>query len=521
MSILNKHITLILLAAVIGMPCLADLRLASLFSDGMVLQREQKVAVWGWADAGAEVTVSFAGQQVSGRAAADGKFMVRLEAMQASAEPAILIVSAGDEKVEISNVLVGEVWLCSGQSNMQMAVKEAKDYEIEKASADYPLLRMFTVEQKTSLSIQQECNGSWAVCSPETVGGFSAVAYFFGREIHRELGVPVGLIHSSWGGSPVEAWSPMESLEKFPTALEYKAEMDHKAESFDEVAAKQHNERVWAEYNRKVEIAKANKTKWPAWVEKKIHPLKSHRYPANLYNTMIHPLVPYGLRGVIWYQGENNTRTIRDALVYRDLLENMVTVWRSEWSADFPFYAVQLVNFKKPTEDPVEDTGWTFVREGILQFSREVAGAGMAIGIDVGDAKDIHPKDKQTIGYRLARQALVKTYGKSGVPGGPVYRSMEKDGSKIIIRFDDVGSGLVEQGGEPLKWFAIAGKDQKFFAAPAAIVEDTVIVCSEQVPDPVAVRYAWANNPAGCNLFNKEGFPAAPFRTDDWPPVEE
>jgi sialate O-acetylesterase len=199
----------------------------------------------------------------------------------------------------------------------------------------------------------------------------------------------------------------------------------------------------------------------------------------------------------------------------------MVSEWRSDWNADFPFYAVQLVNFKKPTADPVEDTGWTFVRECILKCSLEVPGVGMAVGIDAGEADDIHPKNKQIIGYRLARQALVKTYGKDGVAGGPIYKAMEKEGSKIIIRFDDVGSGLVGQGGEPLKWFAIAGEDRKFFHAPASIVDDTVVVCSENVPDPVAVRYAWANNPAGCNLFNKEGFPASPFRTDNWPAGKE
>lgn len=512
-----KIATLGIITWLIMNSALADLRFPALFSDGMVLQRDQKVAVWGWADPCAEVTVSFAGQEQSAKAGPDGKFMVHLEKMDASAEPRILKVVSGTDMAEVKNVLVGEVWLCSGQSNMHMAVKNAKNYHAEKAEANYPLLRMFSTELKTSSAAQEDCGGSWVICSPDSVGEFSAAAYFFGREIYRDLHVPVGLLRSAWGGTPIEAWSPMESLKQVSSAMTYKNEMDRLAETFDEASAQEHNAMIWADYNRKVELAKTNKTKWPSWPEEKIHPQKSHRYPANLYNAMIHPLVPYGIRGAVWYQGENNAKTIKGAVIYRDLLENMVSEWRKDWGFDFPFYAVQLVNFRKPSQGPVEDTPWVFLRDSILKFSKEVSNAGMAVGIDVGEANDIHPKNKQAIGYRLARQALAHTYKKNVVAGGPIYRSMKKDGNRIIVKFSDIGSGLEGQGGEPLKWFAIAGADQRFVAAEAVIVDDTVVVSAESVPDPAAVRYAWADNPVGCNLFNREGFPASPFRTDDWP----
>ena len=287
--------------------------------------------------------------------------------------------------------------------------------------------------------------------------------------------MPIGLVRSCWGGTRIEAWSPMESLAQYPAVMKYRTRTN----------------------------------------------AKSQNYPANLYNAMIHPLIPYGLRGAIWYQGESNAKNLENAILYRDLLENMVVQWRSDWGDDFPFYAVQLVNFKKPQQQPVENTPWAAIRESFLQFSKEVPNTGIAVGIDVGEANNIHPKNKQEIGRRLAQQALAKTYTKKIIAGGPIYKSMKKDGNKIILIFDDIGSGLMEQGGASLKTFAITGKDKKFVAAQAVIVDGTVVVSSPEVSDPVAVRYAWADNPVGCNLFNKEGFPASPFRTDDWPLIAE
>lgn len=499
----------------------AELKLAALFSDGMVLQRDQQVAVWGWSDPDVEVTVSFAGQEHTAKAGPDGKFMVRLEKMKASADPSSLKIVSGADSAEVQNVLVGEVWLCSGQSNMQWPVQRSKDFENEKATADLPLIRMFLTDLKADIELQKDCTGSWKVCSTDTVGDFSAAGYFFGREIHRELDVPVGLIRSSWGGTCIEAWSPMASLETFSSVMERKAEYDKTAKTFNEEAEEKRHAQALEEWKAKVEQAKEKGKKEPRRPRKQIHPHKNQNYPANLYNAMIHPLIPYGMRGAIWYQGEANAHSTDQAILYRDLLENMVMQWRKDWSDEFPFYAVQLVNFKKEQVEAVEDTPWAFIRESFLKFHKEVPNVGIAIGIDVGEANDIHPRNKQAIGYRLAQQALVKTYGKDVVPGGPIYKSMEKDNNKIVIKFDDIGSGLVEQGGEPLKTFAIAGEDRKFSPAQAVIVDNTVIVSSADVSDPVAVRYAWADNPARCNLFNKEGFPASPFRTDEWPAATE
>jgi len=505
----------------IGSLCLAELKLPAIFSNGMVLQRDHQIAIWGWADPGYEVSVYLPGQQKKVKAGADGRFMVRLNKMNASADPQTLVIKSGDDSIEIKNVLIGEVWLCSGQSNMLWPVSKAMNFDQEKASAHYPEIRMFLTDLKANINPQDDCTGSWKMCAPETVGNFSATAYFFGREIHRELGVPVGLIRSAWGGTRIEAWSPMASLEKFPGVMRSKELQDKRAESYtEEKAAKKYNADM-KKWHARAGKAKAAGKKLPRKPRKSMDPHKNQNYPANLYNAMIHPLVPYSMRGAIWYQGEANAHSAEQAILYRDLLENMVVQWRKDWGGQFPFYAVQLVNYKKPQEKPVEDTGWAFIRESFLKFHKEVPKAGIAVTIDVGMEKNIHPTNKQAVGYRLAQQALAKTYGKKVVPGGPIYKSMKKDGNKIVVKFDDVGSGLVEQGGTPLKTFAIAGDDKQFVAAQAAIVDNTVIVSSSEVPDPVAVRYAWADNPSECNLFNKEGFPASPFRTDNWPPSAE
>jgi len=499
----------------------AELKLATVFADGMVLQRDQRVAVWGWADPGDEVSVSFAGETQTVKAGKDGKFLARLKKMRASGAPKVLLVKADGETVEIKNVLVGEVWLCSGQSNMAMTVGRAKDFEKEQAAANLPGIRMFITDRKTSPKPLEDCPGTWHVCSPETVGSFSATAFFFGRELHKQLEIPIGLVHSSWGGTCVEAWTPMASLERFPSVMEYKAAEDAKIEKFDEAAYEARFARQLKEWPERVKQAKANGKRPPKRPKKASSPALSPNYPANLYKAMIHPLVPYGIRGAIWYQGERNAKTPEGAMLYRDLLENMAVQWRKDWDDEFPFYAVQLVNFKKAQEQPVEDTAWAFIRESFLKFHKEVPNAGIAVGIDVGEEKDIHPKNKQAIGYRLARQALNKTYKQKVVPGGPIYKSAKKRGSSIVVSFDEIGSGLASRDGGALKTFAIAGADKQFVAAKAEIKGDTVVVSSPDVASPVAVRYAWADNPVDCNLGNREGFPASPFRTDDWAPVSE
>ena len=500
--------------------CFAKLNLPMVFSDGMVLQRDQDVAVWGWTDPGKSVTVSFADQKQTVKAGADGKFTAMLKDLKASKEPRILsVVNDAGEKKEIQGVLVGEVWLCSGQSNMSMSVSRSNDFEKEKAAANYPLIRMFLTSSVTSLKLENTCPGMWKVCNPENVGSFSAAAYFFGRRLHKELDVPVGLIRTSWGGTRIEAWTPMAALKPYKFVMDYKSSADKSAKTFDPAAAEKRYQVQKKAWQLKVKEAKAAGKKPPRSPRKSQHPHKSPHYPANLYNAMINPFVPYGIRGAIWYQGESNAGSYEKAILYRDMLETMISEWRRAWNSEFPFYAVQLVDFKKAQVNPVEDCPWAFIRESFLKCHQEMKNVGIAVGIDIGNATDIHPKNKQAIGFRLAQQALARTYGKKIVAGSPMYTGMKKNGSKIVLSFDDVGSGLEAKGGA-LKTFAIAGADKKFVVAEAKVVGKTVVVSSPEVKAPVAVRYAWANNPVGCNLYNKEGFPASPFRTDDWAPKQ-
>ncbi len=498
----------------------AELELPKAFSDGMVLQRDQTVPVWGRTDPGAKVVVSFAGQKQSGKAGRDGKFMVWLKKMDASAEPRSLKVLSGSDSAEVENILVGEVWLCAGQSNMRMYVDESQNFDREKAAANHPQIRMFVDISSPNLRPQGDSRGGWKVCSPETVGKFYATAYFFGRDIHKELGVPVGLIACAWGGTCIETWTPLASLGKFPAVMASKAKEDEKAKTYDEATEKARYAKRLEDWRKKEKQAKAKGKKSPRKPRIKKHPHKSENYPGNLFNGRIHPWIPYGIRGAIWYQGEANSYAMDRALLYGDLLENMILQWRKAWNQEFPFYAVQLPSYKAPQVDPVEDDPRAFVREGCLKAMNDLPKVGMAVTVDIGEIKSNHPKNKQEVGRRLAQQALAKTYGKKIVAGGPIYRAMKKDGSKIILEFSNIGSGLVAKGGD-LKTFAVAGVDRRFVEAAAAIVGGTLVVSSPGVSEPVAVRYAWAINPAGCNLFNREGFPASPFRTDDWPPSSE
>ncbi|MCF7848832.1 MAG: sialate O-acetylesterase [Kiritimatiellales bacterium] len=307
----------------VGVSSFSELRLAAAFSDNMVLQRDQKVPVWGWANPGEEVTVQFAGQQAVVKAGKDGKFMVRLKKMAANkAAQAMTVQSAGGDKLEVKNVLVGEVWLCSGQSNMHMMVKNSINADEEIANANYPLIRMFLTDLKASTELQADCTGAWYVTTPENVPPFSATAFFFGRELHKKLDVPIGLIRSSWGGTCVEAWSPMESLKNFPTVMEYKADIDRQAEGFEQAAEDERYAKVLAKWQENVKAAKKEgrelKKRDMKKPKKRTDLKMSQNYPANLYNAMINPLVPYGIRGAVWYQGERNSKTIADAILYRE-----------------------------------------------------------------------------------------------------------------------------------------------------------------------------------------------------------
>lgn len=481
--IVGLLLLLVLVAGPFVLPAEAELTLPAVFSDGMVLQRGKHVPVWGRADAGSTVTVAFAGQTHETIADSASHWKVLLRPMEASSQSQTLRVrsSGSGEEVAIGSVLVGEVWLCSGQSNMAMAMKSAEGVEEEKKVANRPSLRMYLAGLNSSLEPQDDSPGVWVVCSPDTLERLAAVPYYFATEIQTQLDVPVGLLRVAWGGSHIETWIPEEALESFPSVMAYKASEDRKQlQSID-------GAQPWK------------------------------YYPGKLFNGMIHPVAPYGIRGVLWYQGEGNAHTIHDAMIYRDQLASLAASWRTLWGEELPIYSVQLPNYKAAT---TEENAWAYVRESILHFRNKVPGVGMAVAIDAGDPDNIHPRNKRPIGERLARQALVFTYGKSLVPGGPLYHSMAKQVNRIIVSFDDVGSGLASAEGNPLCWFEVAGDDRKFVPADAHIENNTVVVSSAEVSNPIAVRYAWANNPAGCNLINRDGFPASPFRTDTWDQVK-
>jgi len=500
----------VLLLATAG-AALADVKLPAVIGDNMVLQQGQKITIWGWAEPNEEVMASVSWQSMEWGVTADegGKWMFKMNPPEIGGPYEMTL--RGKNTITIKNILVGEVWVCSGQSNMQWAVEQAADPEQEIAAAKYPNISLFSVERKVAEEPQGDCVGSWQPCSPDTVGGFSAVAYYFGRELHKELNIPIGLIHTSWGGTPAEAWTSKDALQSEPVCAPILQRYADAVAKYPE-AMKEYERKV-DEWKAAVAKAKAEGSKPPHRPGAPFGPGNPHS-PAGLYNAMIAPLVPYGIRGAIWYQGESNAGR---AYQYRELFPAMIKCWRKDWGqGDFPFLFVQLANFMAVKPEPAESE-WAELREAQL-MTLALPNTGMAVIIDIGEADDIHPKNKQDVGKRLALWALAKTYAKTLVYSGPLYKSMNVEGNKIVLRFDHVGGGLVAHGEGPLKGFAIAGADRKFVWADATIDGDKVVVSSEKVAEPVAVRYAWADNPV-CNLYNKEGLPASPFRTDDWPGV--
>lgn len=651
------------------------LRLGALFTNDMVLQRDSKAPIWGSVEPGLEVTVALKGatgvprvaKKAKATAGQDGKWMVRLGPLPAGG-PYTLRVSARSEII-LSNVMVGEVWVCSGQSNMQWPIKNANmgvlNADQEVAAANYPNIRLFSVPMVTSFTPKDDIQADgWKVCRPETVPTFSAVGYFFGRELHNHLKMPVGLIQSAWGGTVAEAWTSRGTLETLPDFQEALVHMDKSLSSLEETqreyetklaewekaleghdAGHKDGVPVWADpttdtkdwssmelpqqwesagfpaldgfmwFRKEVDVPAAWSGKpltlclgaindmdraWfngalvgshevpTGWTQPRMYPVpanvvkpgrnvvavrvydignvggfcgeakdmrlecpgdaassplslagtwsckvgldlrnipakpqpplvreKNPNIPTVLYNAMIAPLIPYGIRGAIWYQGESNAGR---AYQYRSLFPALIQDWRKNWNrGDFPFLFVQLANWQETKPEPADDP-WAELREAQL-MTLSLPTTGMAVTIDIGEAGDIHPQNKQDVGRRLALAARHVAYGEQLVYSGPIYNSMTIEGSSIRLGFDHVGGGLVAKGGE-LKGFAIAGEDRKFVWADARIDGNTVVVSSPHVPAPVAVRYAWAINPV-CNLYNREGLPASPFRTDAWPGMTE
>jgi sialate O-acetylesterase len=481
-----------------------QLRLPSLISDHMVLQRDMPVRLWGTAAPNERVTVRFRGQEIATTADEKGRWQVTLPPAPAGG-PFDLVVRGGDSEIVVRDVLVGEVWVASGQSNMEWPVAMAMNAEQEIAQANDAQIRFFQVPHRVAETPQEEGQGAWRVCSPETVKNFSAVAYFFARELRQHLKVPVGVIQATWGGTPAEAWTSLPTLQSDPA---FRPLLDRWAKILAEYpAARQRYEAELQKWREAAEQAKAQGKPVPPQPRPPLGPEHPHR-PANLFNGMIAPLTKFTIRGVIWYQGESN---VGRAAEYRRLFPAMITDWRKAWGlGDFPFLFVQLANFLARKPEPSE-SAWAELREAQM-FALKLPNTGMATAIDIGDANDIHPRNKQEVGRRLALVARAIAYGEPIVYSGPIYERMQVEGNKVRLFFRHVGSGLACKG-EKLTGFAIAGVDGKFVWAEAAIEGDTVVVWSPQVPQPVAVRYAWADNPE-VNLYNREGLPALPFRTD-------
>lgn len=486
----------------------ADVRLPTIFGDRMVLQQEQPNRIWGWDDPGARVTVSFAGQTETAVADAQGKWEVALNALPASFESLLMEVE-GTSRVELRDVLIGEVWVCSGQSNMSWPVRKSVDGDLAGAGKVNRNLRLITVPRLGTQELQEDFEGAWSMAGGEVLADFSAVAYYFGDLLSRTLDVPVGLIHCSWGGSAAEAWVPRAVIENDPR---FANEMD----AWREVEAEFDFERELARYEEQLRVWKTAASEpdrdgrvAPKRPRQPKNVLAGQHRPGNLYAGMLHPIVGYGIRGVIWYQGENN---VSRAGSYYDLFSLLIHQWREKWAqGSFPFYWVQLANYRPAVSEP-QESAWAELREAQTKTLESVVDGGQAVTIDIGEGKDIHPRNKRDVAYRLARWALANDYGIDIAYRSPQVATAERRDSRVLVEFDHTGGGLRAFGVSEVIGFSVAGEDGLFEWAEARIVSpNTVEVWSETVTAPVAVRYAWADNPV-CNLYSAEGLPTTPFR---------
>jgi sialate O-acetylesterase len=501
----------------------AELSVPHFFSDHMVLQRERAAAIWGKADPHAEVRVSFKNKSANAKATAAGQWRAQIETGPADANGTTLTISAGVEKIEIKDILVGEVWFASGQSNMFFTMNRVPEYAALIAESKHPGLRMFNAPLVTAVEPQDDIAGQWTATTPESVPGFSAVAFFFARKLHLDLGIPIGVIKSAWGGKPVETFTSREALSTLPGT---KALVDATVQSdrnFDPAKAQAAYEAQLAKWPETIAAAK----KLPADQRKKLpkkpqppkRPLDTEGKPGVLFNAMINPFAGYTMRGAIWYQGEGNAKP--GAVPYDQTLPLLIGDWRQRWNDQFSFYFVQLANFHAPSTAPGTPDPWALLQDRMRRVLDTTPKTGMAIINDVGEARDIHPKNKKAPGERLALWALAMDYGKSLTYSGPLFKTSQAKDGAIRVTFAQTGDGLKVRDGGPLKRFEIAGADKVWHWGDAKIDgKDSVLLSSPQVKQPAAVRYAWAANPEGANLINSEGLPASVFRTDDWDDVE-
>lgn len=499
------------LALVPAAPAGATVKAAALFTDNAVLQRNVSVPVWGTASDGEKVSVRIQGQNMS-TVAKDGRWMVKLNPLKAGG-PFTMIISGPENSIQVHNVAVGEVWICSGQSNMQFALSSASNATEAIAASSDKMLRLFSVPLQGTDDPLPDVASAWQVAGPQTTPGFTAVGYFFGRDLRKALGVPVGLINTSYGGTPAQGWTRTAYLREDSLLKELYQDRYNKAVT-DYAAAMQQYQRQMAEYEKQVQAAKDAGQPAPNAPAQPWNPAAYVGRPGALYNAMISPLIPYAMKGAIWYQGEANAG---EAWVYTRLLSCMINCWRKDWNqGDFPFLIVQLAPFMKIQPDPVASS-WAELREAQNMTARKVGKSAVAVITDVGEENDIHPRKKEPVGGRLALAARAIAYGEKLVYSGPELKSMKVSGSEAVLTFKSVGKGLVAKGGGDLTGFAICGADGKFVNAQAKIQgKDKIIVSSSSVSKPAAVRFGWADYPV-VNLFNSEDLPATPFRTESFP----
>jgi sialate O-acetylesterase len=490
----------------------AGIKLPAIISDNMVLQADMNVPIWGTVlpNRKINITCSWSQEKFTVAADANGRWMTKIHTPKSGRDCTIKL-TCGKAHKEIKNILIGQVWLCSGQSNMRWYVKDSENADREISQANYPDIRLFVEQMIDADNPAEDCNGRWMVCSPETVGRFSAAGYFFGRELHNKLNVPIGLINASRGGTTAQAWIAKDVLaadSELKNYLEQDVAIEAKRPQYEKLYQLKLDE-----WKKRADIYKSQGMAIPQKPNRPRELLEMRR-PSRFYNSMIHPLIPFAIKGVIWYQGEGN---VNDARSYKKLFSTVISSWRKEWrQGDFPFYYAQLSCLRKclkQPDDPVPtDCNLALLREAQFQ-SLSVPNTGMVVTIDIGES-GIHPRNKQDVGKRFALLALAKNYGyKDIVCSGPLYKSMKVEGSRIRISFDSVGSGLMVKG-DTLKGFTIGGSDGKFVWADAKIEGDTVLVWSNSVAQPTAARYGWADW-MECGLYNRDGLPASPFRTDN------
>lgn len=504
----------------------AELRLPAIIGDHMVLQQKQVNPIWGWDTPGTEIQVTLGSQNKMTKADAQGKWTVKLDALPANSQPAKMIIT-GSSRRELQNILVGEVWLCSGQSNMGFNLGSVWDADLDIATAKYPGLRIISVPNVGTQELQNDFKGQWQECSPTNVAAFTAVGYHYGRVLHEMLGVPVGLIDNAWGGSACEAWVRRDVLERdarFKTMIAkwQQTEATFTDAMFEQQLAQHQTQlKAWAEARKEAQKTGKFFTAKPPRAPQ--NPLRGQKRPGNLFAGCLNPIIGYGIRGAIWYQGESNASQAHE---YRYLFPLMIKHWRSEWKqGDFPFYWVQLADFKDEVVTPGE-SDWAELRESQSRTIAAIPNGGQCVITDLGEANDIHPKNKRDVAERLARWALVKDYGMNLVYRSPEFKTMQISGSKALLTFDHAPQGLRTIDVDEVRGFALCGADRRWVWAKASIIggskkgSNQIEVSSPEVSQPLAVRYAWSDNPV-CNVFSAEGLPLTPFRTDDFPMITD